>query len=172
VVSMVAAARAIGLPAGRGRAASETFPRVAMGLAALILVAGPALPVLLSAFAIPAQADVMTAASGSLGGGLISVITLQAELPALTLFAPLLLIGAVAYGIAGAIGVRDNARPPLFSIPGAGAIGRLRDGLRSATVPEQYRSIVNPRALERAAAGGKPLLWLAVLVALVYAVNR
>jgi hypothetical protein len=44
--------------------------------------------------------------------------------------------------------------------------------LRSATVPEHYRSIVNPSALEKAAAGGKPLLWLAALVALAFAVNR
>ena len=172
VVSMVAAARAIGLPAGRGRPETETFPRVAMGLAALTLVAGPALPVLLSAFAIPAQLDVMPAAAGSLGGSLISVVTLQTELPALTLFAPLLLLGAIAYGVAGVFGIRTQARPPLFRMPGAVEFVRLRDTLRSATVPENYRSIVNPRALERAAAGGKPLLWLAGLVALTFAVNR
>jgi hypothetical protein len=39
-------------------------------------------------------------------------------------------------------------------------------------VPEQYRSIVNLRGLEKAVAGGRPLLWLATLVALAYAVNR
>lgn len=172
VVSMVAAARAIGLPAGRGRPATEAFPHVAMGLAALTLVAGPALPVLLSVFAIPAQLDVMPAAAGSLGRSLISVVTLQTELPALTLFAPLLLLGAIAYGVSGVFGVRTQARPPLFRIPGAVGLGRVLDSLRSATVPEHYRSIVNPRALERAAAGGKPLLWLAGLVALTFAVNR
>jgi hypothetical protein len=172
VLSMVAAARAIGLPAGRGRPATEAFPHVAMGLAALTLVAGPALPVLLSAFAIPAQLDVMPAAAGSLGRSLISVVTLQTELPALTLFAPLLLLGAIAYGVSGVFGVRTQVRPPLFRIPGAAELGRLLDSLRRATVPENYRSIVNPRALERAAAGGKPLLWLAGLVALTFAVSR
>ena len=114
----------------------------------------------------------MPAAAGSLGGSLISVVTLQTELPALTLFAPLLLLGAIAYGVAGVFGIRTQARPPLFRMPGAVELVRLRDTLRSATVPENYRSIVNPRALERAAAGGKPLLWLAGLVALTFAVNR
>jgi hypothetical protein len=49
---------------------------------------------------------------------------------------------------------------------------RLREALRDAAVPEQYRSIVNPRALEIAAAGGRPLLWVAALLALTFAVNR
>jgi len=39
-------------------------------------------------------------------------------------------------------------------------------------VPDQYRSIVNLRGLEKAAAGGRPVLWLATLVALAFAVNR
>lgn len=172
VVTMVAAARAVGLPPGRGRPAAETFPLVAMALAAVVLLAGPALPVLLSAFAIPAQADVMPAAPGALGGSLIYVVTLQTELPALTLFAPLLLLGAMAYGVSGAFGVRTQSRPPLFRIPGAGEFRRLREVLRSATMPEHYRSVVNPSALEKAAAGGRPLLWLAGLVALAFAVNR
>jgi hypothetical protein len=172
VISMLAAARAIGLPAGRGRPAAETFPGIAMALAALTLVAGPALPVVISAFAIPAQSDVMPAAAGSLGGGLTSVVTLQGELPALTLFAPLLLLGAIAYGVSGVFGVRLQARPRLFTMPGEAAIGRWLTHLRAAAVPEQYRSIVNPRALEAAAAGGRPLLWLAALVALAFAVNR
>lgn len=172
VLSMLAAARAIGLPAGRGRPAAETFPGVAMALAALTLLAGPALPVILSEFAIPAQSDVIPAAAGSLGGGLTSVVTLQGELPALTLFAPLLLLGAIAYGVSGVFGVRLQARPPLFNLPGEAAIGRWLARVRAATVPHEYRSIVNPRALEAAAAGGRPLLWLAALVALAFAVNR
>jgi hypothetical protein len=42
----------------------------------------------------------------------------------------------------------------------------------SAAVPEQYRSIVNLPALEMAAAAGQPLLWLAALAALGFAVTR
>src|SRR3984893_3763759 len=189
VLSMVAAARAISLPAGRGHPASETFPRVAIALAALILVAGPALPLLVSALAIPAQAEVMPSAPGSLGSSLLAVITVQTELPALTLFAPLLLLGAIAYGISGIFGVTSGrraarseagtsqarsvqARPPLLQIPGAPGVRQLVEAARKATVPEQYRSIVNLRALERAATEGRPLLWLAALVALAFAVNR
>ncbi|HEY8810016.1 MAG TPA: hypothetical protein VIM28_08340, partial [Solirubrobacterales bacterium] len=194
VLLMVAAARAIGLPAGRGHPAIETYPRVALALAALILLAGAALPVVVIAFAVPAQADVMTHFAG-LGGGLVSVSTLSTDLPALTLFTPLLLLGLIAYGITGFFGtqrvsrrepastvVADQspappaksrpARPPVFTIPGLDAPKQWLDAVRRAAVPDQYRSIVNPRALERAAAGGRPLLWLATLVALAYAVNR
>lgn len=194
VISMVAAVRAMGLPAGRGHPANETFPRIAMALAALIFVAGPALQLVVSAFAIPAQSDVMPAATGRLGGSLISVVTVQADLPALTLFAPLLLLGAIAYGVTSGFGARDrgvrrdaaskgtatqgvtslvkSVPPPLFGMPGAASYARLRDALHTATLPEQYRSIVNPRALERAAVGGKPFLWLAAVVALAFAVTR
>jgi hypothetical protein len=146
-----------------------------MVLAALILLAGPALPVVITAFAVPAQAEVMPSAAGSLGGGLVSVVTVQTDLPALTLFAPLLLLGAIAIGITGgfaALAKSSQARPPMFSIPGAIALNRLRDSIRAARVPDQYRSILDPRALEKAAAGGRPFLWLAALVALAVAVNR
>jgi hypothetical protein len=193
VVSMVGAARAVGLPAGRGRSAAETFPGVALALAALIVLAGPALPVVVTAFAIPAQSEVMPAAAGSLGGGVLSVVTIQSDLPAFALFAPLLLLGALAYGILGVSAParprgpsrtmargpqvnagegRDDLRRPVFAMPGAAAFGRLRDAARKATVPEEYRSILNLRALEKAAASGRPLMWIAVVVALVYAVNR
>jgi hypothetical protein len=190
ILFMVAAARAVGLPAGRGHPAIETFPRTAMALAAVLVVAGAALPVVVTTLALPAQADVMTRAA-ELGGGLVSVATIQTDLPALTLFTPLLLLGAIAYGITGvfgsqrasrrepaAAGVPDQkarsalARPPVFTVPGLDAPGRWLDVVRRAAVPEQYRSIVNLRTLEKAAAGGKPVLWLATLVALAYAVNR
>src|SRR5258706_307854 len=51
ILWMVAGARATGLPAGRGRPVLETFPRVAMAIAALTLVAGPALAGIQAAFA-------------------------------------------------------------------------------------------------------------------------
>ncbi|MEA2643320.1 MAG: hypothetical protein QOG08_346, partial [Chloroflexota bacterium] len=188
ILLVLAAARAVGLPAGRGHPAIETSPRTAMALAAVLLIAGAALPVVVTLFAVPAQADVMPRAAG-LGGGLVSVATIQTDLPALTLFAPLLLLGAIAYGITGGFGVQRAARtqpvaeqkgttrsaparPPVFAIPALEAPKRWLDALRRAAVPDQYRSIVNVSALEKAAAGGKPVLWLATLVALAYAVNR
>jgi hypothetical protein len=171
VIWMVAAARAIGLPAGRGHAAAETFPAVSAVIAAVTLAAGPALAAFQSAFASPAQADVMPSAAG-LSGGIASVVTVSTVLPALTLFAPLLLIGFLGYTAAGATGARGQPRPALFTLPGTAAFARARDAVRSAAVPEQYRSIVNPRALEAAASGGRPVLWLAALVALAFAITR
>jgi hypothetical protein len=191
ILFTVAAARAIGLPAGRGHPAIETSPRTAMALAAILLVAGAALPVVVTLLAVPAQADVMR--SAGLGGGLVSVSTVQTELPALTLFAPLLLLGAIAYGLTGGFGAQRGprrepvpvadqkpaatsrsapARPPVFTIPGTDAPKRWLVAFRKAAVPEQYRSVINLRALEKAAAGGRPVLWLATLIALAYAVNR
>ncbi len=172
VLAMVAGARAIGLPAGRGHPASETFPRIAMALAALTLVAGPALAVVQSVFASPAQADVMPLSQGSLSGGLTSVLSVSTVLPAVTLFVPLLVLGAIAYGVAGAFNFRGGARPKLFETPSAVGMGRLRELIRAARVPDDYRSIINPRAIEAAASGGKPLMWLAALAALAYAVTR
>ena len=171
-VWIVAGARAIGLPGGRGHPAAETFPRVAIILAALVIASGPALAAIDSAFASPAQADVMSLPAGSLGGGLTSVVTVSTIVPALTLFGPLLLIGVLAYLVVGVAQVRGKARQPLFPIPGAAALERARAIVRGATVPEQYRTIVDLRALEKAAAGGRPLLWLTALVALAFAVTR
>jgi hypothetical protein len=172
VLWMVAGARATGLPGGRGRPASETFPRVAMAAAALTIAAGPALAAIQSAIANPAQAAVMPLPFGSLGGGLTSVVTVTTVLPVVALFAPLLIIGVLAFGAANTALIRTQARPPLFERPAAAAMERLRQAVKSATVPEQYRSLINPRALEAAASGGRPVLWLASLAALAFAVTR
>lgn len=172
VLWMVAAARATGLPAGRGRPAAESFPRVAMTVAALTLVTGPALALIQSVFASPAQADVMPLAAGAVTGGLTSVVTVSTVLPVVALFVPLLIIGALAFGAAGTSLIRTQLRPSLFSLPWAGAIDRLRQAAATASLPEQYRSILDLRALEVAAVGGRPLIWLASLAALAFAVTR
>jgi hypothetical protein len=171
-VWMVAAARAIGIPAGRGHPATETFPRIATAIGGLTLVAGPALGAFQTSFANPAQADVMPLSTGSLGGGLTAVATVSTVLPTLALFTPLLAIGVLAYGLAGTSLIRTQPRPALLSMPGAASIERLRKAVRAASVPEQYRSIVDLRALEAAAASGRPVLWLAALAALAFAVTR
>jgi hypothetical protein len=173
VLWMVAGARATGLPAGRGRPTTETFPRVAMAAAALTLAAGPALAAIQSALANPAQAEVMPLPLGSLGGGLASVVTVTTVLPVVALFTPLLIIGVLAFGAANTALIRTQPRPPLLEIPlVAAAMDRLRAAVRSAAVPEQYRSLVNVPAFEAAAAGGRPILWLASLAALAFAVTR
>ena len=172
VVWMVAGGRATGLPAGRGRPVIETFPRVAMAIAALTLVAGPGLAAIQSAFANPAQADVMPLPPGSVSGGLTSVVTVSTVLPVVALFVPLLIIGVVAFGAAGISLIRTQARPSLFPLPWAGAIDSLRRAAASASLPEQYRSILDLRAFEAAASSGRPLVWLASLAALAFAVTR
>lgn len=172
VVWVVAAARAIGLPAGRGHPAPETFPRIAAAIALLTIVAGPFMAAFQTVFANPAQADVMPLPGGSLGGGLTSVVTVSTVLPTFALFAPLLVIGIVAYGLAGTSLIRTQRRPALFSSPLEARIARLCDAIRVARVPEQYRTVLDLRALEAAAAGGRPVLWLASLAALAFAVTR
>lgn len=169
---MVAAARAIGLPAGRGRPAAETFAPVALAIAGLTLLAGPALAAIQIAFGNPVQAAVMQSSGASVSGGLTAVVMVSTVLPAFALFIPLLLIGAAAYMSVGDLDIRTRARPKLFALPATNVVERVREVIISAKVPEQYRSIVGVAELELAAAGGNPLLWLAALVALTFAVTR
>lgn len=170
IVSIIAAARAIGLPAGRGHPVSETAPRTAMWLAAATVVAGPALGLVLAGLALPALVDVMQVPPGVPIAGGTSVVTVSTVLPALALFIPVLLVALVSYVAAGPVQVHAEARPVLFTLPGTELAGRLRERVRSAAVPEQYRSLVDLRALEAAATQGGPLMWLAALVALAFAV--
>ncbi len=172
VLWMVAGARAIGLPAGRGRPTNETYPRVAMTVAALTLAAGPALAAFQSAYANPAQADLVPLPPGSVSGGLTSVVTVSTVLPVLALFVPLLIIAVLAYGAASTALIRTQSRPPLFALPWTIAIDDVRRAIKSASIPEQYRSILDLRAIETTATGGRPLLWIAALGALAFAVTR
>ena len=169
---MVAGARAIGLPGGRGRAASETFAGVAMLIATLTLVAGPALAVIQFGMANPVAAEVMQATAGTLTGGRVAVVTVSSVLPVVTLFVPLLLIGVVIYALTDISAIRTQARPAIFRIPAAASLERFRAAVRAASVPDQYRTILNLKQLEAAAAGGSPVFWLAALVALGFAVTR
>ena len=169
---MVGSARATGLPGGRGHPANETFPRVSMAIAAATLITGPALAAFSFGFANPVAAQVMPATAGSLAGGLISVVTVSSVLPAVTLLAPLVLIAVAAYAATATTAIRTQPRPALFQLPATQALERARAAIRSATLPEQYRSILNVQELEMAAAGGRPVLWLTALVALAFAVTR
>jgi hypothetical protein len=100
------------------------------------------------------------------------VVTVTTVLPVVALFAPLLIIGVLAFGAANTALIRTQARPPLLGLPVAAAVERLRQAVRSATVPEQYRSLISAQTLETAVAGGRPILWLTALVALAFAVTR
>jgi hypothetical protein len=169
---MVGGARAIGLPGGRGHPAEETFPRISLLIALLALVAGPALAAVKVAYADPVAAEVMPSSAGTLTGGLTELVTVSSVLAVVTLFVPLLLLGVVAYVIAGTSTIRTQARPALFQAPAAAAVARMRKAISTATVPEQYRTVLNMRELEVAASAGHPVLWLGALVALGFAVTR
>jgi formate hydrogenlyase subunit 3/multisubunit Na+/H+ antiporter MnhD subunit len=172
LVLMVGGARAIGLPGGRGHPESETFPNVSLAIAIAILAAGPAVAAIQLAYADPVAAEVMPGSASSLGGGLVSVVTVSSVLPAVTLLVPLLLLGVVLYALVGSSAIQTESRPVLFHLPAAAALARARSAVRSLAVPAQYRSILNMRELEDAAAGGRPVLWLTALVALAFAVTR
>jgi hypothetical protein len=169
---MVAGARAIGLAGGRGRPAAETFPRVALVIAAATLVAGPALAVIQFGYGNPVALEVMPAAAGIVSGGLTSVVTVSSDLPVVTLFVPLLALLLIVYAASGIPAIKTQARPALFNLPAARILQSVREATRAATVPEQYRSLLSLRELETAASAGKPLLWLTALVALAFAVTR
>jgi len=171
-VWVVAGARAIGLPGGRGHPATETFPVASMSIALLMIIAGPALALLQSGFANPVAVEVMRSQSASLGGGLTSVVTTSSLLPVVTLFIPLLVIAVAVYFATNTRAIRTQARPALFAPPTVELAQRVRAAFRNATVPEEYRSIFNLRELESAAARGNPIVWLVALVALGFAVTR
>ncbi len=173
LVAAAAAARSVGLHAGRRRQASDALALVAAVLGVIVLAAGPAVAAVASITS-DAIAGVIPLPAGGLAPDALSIITISTKLPAVALFGPLLLLGAAAVALSkpGPVTSAAQSKAPLFDVPGAAAAMRLRDRLRSWTIPEQYRSLFDPAALERLAAGGRPALWLASLVALAIAVSR
>jgi formate hydrogenlyase subunit 3/multisubunit Na+/H+ antiporter MnhD subunit len=169
---MVGGARAIGLPGGHGHPREETAPRASLLISLLALIAGPALAAVEVAFADPVAGEVMQSSAGAAAGGLTEIVTVSSVLPALTLLAPVLVLGVAAYLLAGTSTIRSQARPALFISPAADLGARARKAFRSATVPEQYRTILSLRELEAAIAGANPVVWLGALVALAFAVTR
>ena len=143
-----------------------------MVLAAATIVAGPALALFQLGFANPAAAEVMQASASSLAGGAASVVTTSTVLPAVSLFVPLLLIAILVYAGTSMSAIRTQARPAILQVPAGHIVRRMRAAVAAATVPEQYRSILNLRELELAAAGARPVLWLTALIALAFAVTR
>src|SRR5207302_9706762 len=93
-------------------------------------------------------------------------------LPSARRCAPLLRLAVRLSAVTSMSTIRTHALPAIFQLPASGALDRSRAAIRAATVPEQYRSILSMRELESAAAGGSPVLWLAALLALVFAVTR
>ena len=171
VVWVVAGARAIGLPGGRGHPLAETFPLGAMSIALLTFVAGPALAIFIAGFANPVAAEVMGQTAGA-PGAFAFIVTTSSVLPVVTLFVPLLVVAIVVYLTTNAAAVRTQARPAIFPPPTLPFLDTLRTALRGATVPEQYRSMFSLRDLESAATRGNAIIWIVALVALGFAVTR
>jgi len=173
LVAAAGAARSVGLHAGRRRQASDALALVAGVLGVIVLAAGPAVAAVASITS-DAIAGVMPLPTGGLAPDALSIITVSTTLPAVALFGPLLLLGAAAVLLSkpGPVTSAAQSKAPLFDLPGAAAAMRLRDRVRAWTIPEQYQSLFDLAALERLAAGGRPALWLASLVALAIAVSR
>lgn len=180
LLSAAAAARAIRLPAGRPRGPDAgtltdvgvSTPAV-VALSGALVAAGPALALLVNTLALPATNAVMTVPPGVLAGGSVAVDSVASVLPAVALLTPVLLLVVAGLVIAErAAGARAaGPTPPLLPVP-TGAAAALASRARSLTIPDQYRSLLDLRALEATASRGRPLFWLAVVAALVIAVNR
>ena len=173
LLAAAAAARSVGLGAGRRRQVPEGLAMVAAVLGAAVIAAGPTVAAIASLTS-DAIAGVMSLPTGGLGPDASSIVTVSAVVPAVALFGPLLVLGAaaVAFSKPGVATSSAQSKDPLFVAPGASAMSALVERARALTVPDQYRSLFNPTALEIVAAGGRPALWLAALVALVIAVAR
>ncbi|HYL08697.1 MAG TPA: hypothetical protein VEU76_09105 [Candidatus Udaeobacter sp.] len=168
---VVASARAVGL-APDPEATHEGLPRVAGAIALGVILLGPALAAMAVAVGDPLATDVLRPGAVTLGTRLSVIDTTSTVLPAVSLFLPLLLIGALAYPGIGAAHLTPQPRPAVLRIRSPRWWRQARQIALAARVPEQYRSLLNPRELELAAGAGRPFLWLAALVALAFAVTR
>jgi hypothetical protein len=178
VLTLAAAARASWLPsrtssegAGSGLAAAAT--------AGLVLVGGVALGAVELAVAIPAAAEVMTFPTAVLRSGAIGVSTTAGGWPALAFGVPLLVIGVALLWLGRAeLRLAPGQEPaggrrprPLLGEPWA-LPARAAAGIRGLRLPEEYRSLFDPRALDAAASAGHPLFWLVVVAGLAYLITR
>jgi hypothetical protein len=171
LLAAAAAARSVRLPSGAESDEAQARPGIAGVLAAVVLAAGPALGVVFAAGY--AAANEVLPSTGP-APGLTAVSTVSTVLPAVALLGPLLVMGAVALASARRVPgtARSEVAPPLFHIPAADVASRSWAAVRSASVPAQYRSLFNARALEGALAAGRPVLWLVAVLALCIAVTR
>src|SRR5205814_1567265 len=117
LVAAAAAARSVGLPAGRRRQATDSLALVAAVLAVAVLAAGPAVAALASITS-DAIAGVMTLPTGGLAPDPLSIITVSTRLPAVALFGPLLLLGAAAVALSkpGPATTAAQSKAALFDV--------------------------------------------------------
>ncbi len=171
LLAAAGAARSVRLPSAAAPGEAEARPGIAAVLAGVALAAGPALGVVFAAGYAAANEVLPSAAEAP---GLTSVATVSTLLPTVALFGPLLVVGAVALAAARPVpgAPRPEVAAPLFHVRAADLATRSWTAVRSASVPAQYGSLFNARALESAVAAGRPLLWLVAVLALCIAVTR
>ena len=173
LLAAAAAARSVGLPAGRRRQVPAVLAIAAALLGAVVVASGPALAAL-TALATDAVAGVISLPGGGVGADATSIVTVSAVIPAVALLGPALVLGVAALLLSqpGPGTATAESRAPLFSTAWSAAAADLGERIRGWSVPEQYRSLLSAAALERAATSARPALWLASLVALAIAVAR
>jgi hypothetical protein len=177
MLTFAGAARAVRLP--RGRSGRPGAVVLAAGVAFLALVLGAGLGFVEVALAIPAAAEAVTFPTATLAGGALGVSTTSGAWPALAFGLPLLILGGVLLWF-GRGELRAAPRPqleggegprPLLGRPWAGPAAAI-GSLRNLRIPDEYRSLFDPRALDAAVSAGHPLFWLVVVGGLAYAITR
>ena len=178
LVDAAASARALRLPAlGRGAEPGGSSPG-AVASGAVVLLAGALAGVVTTYVSLPATTEVMTFPVAAVAGGALRVETTSGAWAAVALGVPatVLLLGIAAAARlwpAGEEAVRrQGVVPPLFALPWRGYPDLWVDRLTSLRIPEEYRSLADPRTLEAAMARGQPVLWVVLLLVLAAAVNR
>lgn len=178
LVSAAACARALRLPPlGRGAEAGGSRRGALLG-AAIALGAGVLAGVTVTYLLLPAVLEVMTLPVAAVAGGRLTVTTVAGTWSAVPLGAPaaVVFIALVVAARVWPAPVDESSRPaatgPLLDLPAPAWSGRAWDRLAQVRVPEQYRSLADPRALEAAMARGQPVLWAVLVLVLAVAINR
>jgi hypothetical protein len=175
VWSLAGAARAMRLPS-LGTEPAGSAP-AAVALTAFVLAAGAGAGVFATTLAIPAAAEVMTFPRSALTGGSAALVTAAGAWPAMALASPLLVAAALLLAVvrpepsvepAGA----GAAPRPYFTIPGASLPGRARAFIASLRLPQEYRTLIDPAAMEASARKGEPWFWIAAVGVLALVVTR
>jgi len=147
---------------------------------ALAVLGGLAVGVLETLLALPVAAEAIGSPAAAVSGGYLAVVTASGGWAAFTLGGPLLLLAALVTFLSrpawrlwpGRPAALRPPPPPFFRLPAVRlARGRAR-APSSLRLPDQYRSLMDPSALEAAVAGSRPWLWGAITLALIIAVTR
>jgi formate hydrogenlyase subunit 3/multisubunit Na+/H+ antiporter MnhD subunit len=197
LLALAAAARSSRLPARpAGTMGGGSWWGTLAGVA-IALAGGIGLTATIAFVAVPAAAEVMPAASPAaqpavsiaavLAPGSLTVSTAVGGWAAALLAGPLVLVGLVAAAALGLL--RRNGSdpqpmttdrvlelsaptPPFFPPPLAGLPERCVEVASGIRLPAQYRSLLQPAALELAAGRARPWFWVVATAVLAVAVTR